>query len=464
MKTLTTILAAFLFSILFYDQEMGLNLTIFSFITIGLLVFQHPSIAKLASAKAAILVYLLTAFVVYFNHSPLTILANFAAFFTLIGTFSESRSSIYIRWINGIYTTFASYFKRRKKVTNNQKESVSKKRDIFFKYVKLIGIPLVVGIVFILLYKNGNPIFNEFIGRINFDFINFKWLILILFGFFLFNNIINPVNINSVTQKDLERNNQLYPSRSLPLDQLKKEQQLGVLLLSLLNILLIFYCFTDVYFLLTNDNSSPSVLSSQVHDGINTLIASIIIAIFIILYFFRGNLNFYKHNTILKKLSHTWIILNIVLVLLIAIKNSSYVMVLGLTYKRIGVFIYLILTLAGLITTFLKVRNIRNYWFLLRINAQVAFAFLIMTSYVDWDHCITKYNLEHAVSLDLNYLINLSDNNVMLLKSYAEQHQVSDIHHKRIQKKYTDFINILTHRNWQEWTFHNIKINQTSNR
>lgn len=459
MKTLTTLLAALLFSILFYDQEMGLNLTIFSFITVSLLLFQHPNLAKLASVKVIIMVYLLTAFLVYFNHSPLAILANCVAFFTLIGTYSESRSSIYIQWINGIYTTLASYFKRRKQVIN-QKESISKKREEFLKYGKLIGIPLAVGFGFILLYKNGNPIFNEFIERVNFDFINLKWLLLTLLGFFIFNNIINPIHLNSATQKDLETGNQLHTSGSLSLDQLKKEQQLGVILLSLLNILLIFYSLTDVYFLLTNDNMSASALSSQVHNGINTLIASIIIAIFIILYFFRGNLNFYKQNTTLKNLSYAWIILNIGLVLLIAIKNLSYVVVFGLTYKRIGVFIYLILTLAGLLTTFLKVRDIKNLWFLFRINARVAFVVLMVSSCIDWDYSITNYNLKHALSLDLNYLIDLSDNNTILLKDYAGHHQIPDFQHAQIQKKHDDFIHIVTHRNWQEWTFDNFKLSK----
>lgn len=464
MKTIISIIAALLFSTLFYGQNIGLNLSVFSVITIGLLIFQHPKIARLKSAIVFIVVYFTTAIVVYFNHSALAIFANCVAFFTLIGTFSESRSSIYIRWLNGIYTTIAAYFQRRSDSTIDQEQQNWKKNRDYLQLAKLIGIPLMVSIVFILMYKNGNPIFNGFIEKINFEFINFQWFLFSLLGFFLFNNIINPVQIHPATTKDLQTDNQLHPTGPLLLDQLKKEQQLGILLMALLNILLIFYSITDIYYLLNNDITSASALSSQVHSGINTLIASIIVAILIILYLFRGNLNFYQDNVLLKNLSYTWIFLNIGLVVLIAIKNTEYVVVYGFTYKRIGVFTYLFLTLAGLITTFLKVRNVRNLWFLFRINTQVAFAILMVSSCIDWNHAITNYNLKHAENLDLNYLIDLTDNNAILLQDYTAEHRVSSNQQQRIHDKYIGFIDKVSERNWQEWTYDNILINKKFDR
>jgi len=460
MKTITTTIAALLFSTLFYGQNIGINLSIFTLITIGVLALQRPETLKLKSTIGYTIVYLLTAIAVFFNHSALAIFANCAAFFTFIGTFSETKSSIYIRWINGIYSTVAAYFQRKIEATNEEDSQSWRKHIDILHLTKLIGIPLVVIIVFTLLYKNGNPIFNEFIEKINFEFINFQWLLFSVLGFFLFNNIISPVTIDPATTKDLATDNQLHQSEPLLKDKLKKEQQLGTLLMTLLNVLLVLYIITDVSYLISNDLTAASALSNQVHNGINALIASIIIAILIILYFFRGNLNFYANNTTLKNLSYAWIILNISLVILIAIKNHNYVAIFGFTYKRIGVFIYLFLTLVGLVTTFLKVHNIRNLWFLFRVNSQVAFAFLIMSSCIDWDYTITDYNLKHAKSLDLNYLIELSDNNVVLLKNYAENHQTTDKQQQHIRIKYKDFLTTVTNRNWQEWTYDNITISK----
>lgn len=458
MKIITSCLAAILFSTLFYGQNIGINLSIFSLATISILAIQHPKIIRLKSAIFYSSVYLLTAIAVIFNHTALTIFANCVAFFTVIGTFSESRSSIYVRWLNGVYTVIAAFFQRKFEASNSEEQRSWQKDIDLLHTTKLIGIPLVILVVFALLYKNGNPIFNDLIGKINFDFINFQWLLFTVLGFFLFNNIISPVNVNPATKTDLNTDNQLHPSEPLIPEQLKKEQQLGVLLMALLNILLIFYSMTEVYYLFTNDVTSASALSIQVHSGVNALIASIVIAIVIILYFFRGSLNFYEHNTLIKKLSYAWILLNIILVILIAIKNNNYVAIFGFTYKRIGVFIYLTLTLVGLVTTFLKVHKIKNLWFLFRVNAQVAFAVLIISSCIDWDYSITNYNLKHAKSLDLNYLIRLTDNNAILLQEYALTHPVTIKQGLRIQRKHENFLNAVSQRTWQEWTYDNIEI------
>src|SRR5690606_25879161 len=189
--------------------------------------------------------------------------------------------------------------------------------------------------------------------KINFDFINFQWILFCVLGYYLFGNIIIPVKIQPLTKTDLSTENQLHPFEPLKIEDLKKEKQLGTILLALLNVLIIFYIVSDVAYLISNDNFAASVLSNQVHNGINTLIASIILAILIILYFFRGNLNFFEGNKTLKNLAYIWTFLNALLVFLIIIKNNQYVDFFGLTYKRIGVYIYLTMTLAGLITTFL---------------------------------------------------------------------------------------------------------------
>ncbi|WP_027124588.1 DUF4153 domain-containing protein [Gelidibacter mesophilus] len=461
MKTITTILAALLFSTLFYGQNIGINLSILSLMTIVVLILTHPTIARQKTTIVYISTYILSAIMVFYNHSVLAIFSNFVAFFTLIGTFSESRSSMYIRWLNGLYSTIAGYFHRKVNSKHNPEQPISKTIIDYLQLAKLIGIPLVIGIVFVLLYKNGNPVFNDVIGEIHFDFINFQWLLFTALCFFLFNNILTPVAINPATEQDLITDNHLYPSEPLLQIKLKKEQQLGIVLLALLNILLVFYSVTDIYDLIINTSVTAPALSSQVHDGINALIASIIIAIIIILYFFRGNLNFYKQNNTLKNLSYLWIILNIGLIILITAKNTNYVAIFGLTYKRIGVFIYLFLTLVGLVTTFFKVRNIKNLWFLFRVNTQVAFVVLIGSSCIDWDYAITNYNLNNVKGIDMGYLIDVIDNNATSLYNYSEQHQVPDHYKKRIRDKYIDFIETVSHRNWQEWTYDNLKISKS---
>lgn len=457
MKQIITILASMLFSTLFYGQNIGLNLLIFSFVTVGILILNNPKNIRVKQTAILCIAYLLSAILVFINHSNLAIIANCVAFFTLVGSFSEANSSIYVNWVNGVYTSIAGIFHRNFDAKQSVNDDLVKKEIDVWHWVKLIGIPVVAITVFVLLYKNGNPIFNDFISKINFEFINFQWILFCVLGYFLFNNIRIPVLVEPTTKADLQIGNLLNKTEPIHPEKLKKEQQLGTTLMALLNVLILFYITTDLAYLFSNEQSSASHYSTQVHNGINALIASILIAIIIIIYFFRGNLNFYVNNKLLKNLSYLWIALNIALVILIVIKNYGYVTSFGLTYKRIGVFVYLILTLGGLITTFLKVYNIQNIWFLFRINTKVAFACLMLFSIVNWDVTITKYNLQDAKAMDINYLINLSDNNALMLKTYADSNELLTHYKFRIEEKYNGFLQDLQNRNWQEFTADNFK-------
>ena len=317
MKQLAIIIASLLFSILFYDRSIGLNVTIFSLITIVFLVIYNSEKFKNKTTLLHTIAYVLSAIFVFVNHSSLTVIANCAAFFTLVGTVSQSSNSIYVQWFNGIYTTVAGFFHRNLD-KNEDAQKVDWKKDIdLLHWAKLIGIPLVFVIVFILLYKNGNPIFNDLVSQINFDFINIQWVLFTVLGYYLFSNISKPIQVEPATSLDLKTENELYQSDNFSEEKLKKEKQLGTTLLGLLNALLVFYIITDVMSLSSIETSKASELSNHVHSGINTLIASIIIAIGIILYFFRGNLNFYTENRTLKNIAFSWIILNVILIVFI---------------------------------------------------------------------------------------------------------------------------------------------------
>ncbi|MEZ4802140.1 MAG: DUF4173 domain-containing protein [Gelidibacter sp.] len=457
MKIIITTIASMLFSTLFYDQHIGLNLTVFSLVTLVVLGISNPSKLRMKETLTVMGLYLLTAILVFFNHSSLSIIANCAVFFTLVGSFSESTSSVYVKWLNGIYSSIAGTFHRNFENKSENKKPWNEDVDVLH-LVKIIVIPLVVVILFVLLYKDGNPFFDSIVSAINFDFINFQWVLFCLLGYYLFSNIIVPVKVQPATDSDLATENQLKPFEPLNEDKLKKEKQLGTVLLALLNTLIVLYIISDIAFLLSNTNFAASVLSNQVHNGINALIASIIFAIIIILYFFRGNLNFFDDNKTLKNLSYLWIFLNAFLVLLIIVKNAQYIDAFGLTYKRIGVYVYLFMTFIGLTTTFLKVYQIKNLWFLFRRNVSVAFMLLVLCSVVNWDAFITNYNIKNADSLDVNYLIELSNNNAFILHQKKDRMVLKSNQGARIDLKYSNYVSALEQSNWQEWSYDNLKI------
>lgn len=458
MKHVIILITSFLFSFLFFEKTIGLNLTIFSIITIAFLLFYNAKKFKERTIIFYTLAYILTAVFVFMQHSHLSIIANCVAFFTLVGAVSENKASIYVNWLNGIYTTVAGFFHRTFE-NNDNKTSLNWTKTIDVVHVtKLIGIPLVFIIVFVLLYKNGNPFFNDMVSKINLNFVNVQWLLFTVLGYYLFSNISKPAQVEPATSRDVNTKNKLFKSDTFSEEQLKKEKQLGTTLLGLLNLLIVLYIITDIAYLATSNATTGTEMSLQVHNGINTLIASILIAIVIILYFFRGNLNFYAENRTLKSLTYLWIILNVVLIVLIAIKNQNYITSFGLTYKRIGVNIYILLTLIGLVTTFLKVMNIKNMVYLFRINTQIAFVTLILFSTVNWDYTITKYNLEQVQDFDISYLINLSDRNAVILHDKKDNLPISYEAKNRIITKYRSHVKDMLESDWQEWSYETFEI------
>lgn len=458
MKQIVILIAAVLFSLLFYGQSVGLNLALFAVLALVLLLFYNLKKFRDRGVLLHSAAYLLSAVLVFVHGSSLSVMANLLMFVSLVGAVSESQSSIYLKWLNGLYTSIAGFFHRNIDRQEASQASNWKQKADLPQLAKLIGIPIVFIILFVLLYRQGNPVFEGLVARINFDFINLQWLLFTLMGYYLFSNIAQPVLVEPATSADLSVSNNLLETANFSEASLKKEQQLGTTLLGLLNLLLLVYILTDIISINAMIVSKASELSIQVHNGINTLIASIIIAIIIILYFFRGNLNFYAHNRILKNLSFLWISLNVALIVLIAIKNQNYIGAFGLTYKRIGVYVYIFMTLIGLLTTFLKVLNLKNLAFLFRSNTQVAFMTLLVLSGVNWDRRITQYNLTQAQDFDMDYLIKLSNRNAILLYDLKDSVAISETEKRAIEKKYQDYIQELQQRNWQELNYDNFSL------
>lgn len=458
MKKLILFIGALLFSTLFYDKSIGLNLFLFSIVTLIVLYVNNKDDFKNKRTILYSSLYVITGLAVFFHDSSLAIIANIVAFFTLIGLLSEHKSSIYINWLNGLYTTIAGFFHRNFSVNEVTQKVESKKEVDYMHLAKIIIIPFIILIIFIALYQNGNPLFGELIDKIDFGFINVQWLLFAGLGYYLFSNIHKPIEVEPATEIDLQTENELIKTNNFSEPKLKQENQLGVILIAMLNVLIVIFLITDITFIFTNLEIRGSVFSEQVHNGINALIASIIIAIIILLYVFRGDLNFYKDNITVKRLAFTWIILNTILVLSIAIKNGQYIYYFGLTYKRIGVMVYLILTVTGLVTTLLKIDKLRNIWYLLRVNTKAAFVVLIMSSTVNWDYHITNYNFNFAKSMDFEYLIELSDNNTFLLKEQLETKELDQDSIQLIEQKYNSYVYELRTNSWQELQYDNLKL------
>jgi hypothetical protein len=233
----------------------------------------------------------------------------------------------------------------------------------------------------------------------------------------------------------------------------------------LLNGLVLFVNLTDAYYLLIARELPEGVIYSEyVHQGIYSLIFSIVLAIAVILYFFRGNLNFYRNNQPLKMIAYGWIVQNFILVVAAAAKTTTlYVSQYGLTHKRIGVFIYLMLSIIGLCITCYKIYACKNNWFIFRKTSWAFYVVLILATFINWNRLITGYNLSRINSLqevDLTYLVDLPDSNIDQLTDFMEKspRKLSEKQQNGISKKRAAFLQTYAEPEWQSWNYDDWRI------
>ncbi len=429
MKLTTNLFIVFIFAILstvlFYNHVFGLNLLIFQLAMLLWFLFTKQVYFKTKTQIITGIGVLLTSFFTVFTHSIFSYFINFLAWFIFIGVlnFPQTKSLISSFLISTI-----SLFK-------SQEVFISK---IFTKKIggKNIGktlykariylIPIVIIILFVIIYSLSNAVFNnlvsEFLTSINKGFVFlfsdldfllvFTFLVSLFFcNFYLLRNknkSLVEIDINS--SETLHRNKK-KERRYFKLLALKNEYKSAIFLLIVLNIIILILNIIDINWVWINFKWEGDSLKQFVHQGTYLLILSILISIALVLYYFRGNLNFYKNNALLKKLSYIWIVQNAFLAISVGIRNFRYIEHYSLAFKRIGVIIFLLITLYGLYTVMIKIKENKSSFYLFKVNSLFVFIVLVLCSGINWDSHIAKYNFNHYESsfLHLDYLITLSD-------------------------------------------------------
>lgn len=203
-------------------------------------------------------------------------------------------------------------------------------------------------------------------------------------------------------------------------------------------------------FLLNLSDFTAADLSRAVHHGVYSSIASVVLAISLIVFVFRGAINWIESNKSIKWLAHVWMVLNSMLLITIAFKNWKYISSFGLTEKRIGVFIYLILCVIGITTVFIKVHKALNFTFLIRKNLSWGIAALAILGWVNWSAIISSYNIdnEHSTLSDLYYYY---PQNTLVLKEAGYYQKVIALDNYKYENKKD--LGRSDNRNWQEFNY-----------
>ena len=468
-KLVAWLSATLLYSYLFYNHSAGINFLILNVVLIALVFFLQPGLRTRKSVVAIAAGCLLTAINVAWHPTWAALLMNIVSLMGLSGLSRQPEGSLVVAWVNSSYSlvasgirhTFGRFVPLTGLITPSEpKAPTTVAAGITVDKLVSRSVPILGVAVFFVLYTQASPAFSALFTGISLDFISVWWVVFTLFGAYLLLVFFYPMAIRALTRADqaaldaLERHRRSTPG-TFNVIGLRYEYRSGWLLLVMLNALLLFFNAVDIFYLITVRLPEGITYSAFLHQGVNTLIASVVLAIVIVMYFFRGNLNFLRNNRRLKYVAYLWIAQNAVLVVATAVKNFSYVSEYGLTYKRIGVYVYLLLTLIGLVTTYVKVRDIKSNWFLFRKNAWIFYGILVLFSLVSWSRVITQYNLAYLEkkSIDVDYLLSLSSTNLDLLAKAQSTYAFHPYQTQRIREKIDYFREQERTEEWPSWNY-----------
>jgi len=480
---LTIFICALLITLLFYKQGIGLNLLLFDILFLTWSFMSHQIDLKQKNVLISLLGFISTSIFTIVCYTIYGYFIHFLALFIFVGVLNydkvRSLLSAYGIALSALIYSVVSFFQH----LANSRIKGKKISNLLYK-IRVFIIPILIIVTFFIIYSYANDKFgkgvsiiivgiqkgcNIFLKNIDFGMI-FTYILCLFISMFLITRTHNSffVHIDIKAKEQLER---IRKKRSFPFLTLglKNEYKAGVFLLFILNIILLILNILDIYYVWFNFTWDGNTLKQFVHEGTWLLILSILISIIITLYFFRENLNFYSKNNFLKKLSYVWIIQNAILVISVAVRNFRYIEYYALAYKRIGVVVFLMLTLYGLYSVYIKIKNKRTPFYLLRTNALTLYIILVLSSFINWDGFISKYNVEHADQsyLHYSYLSKFSDKALPHLDiplSYLQEikasqnvkfHKQNDMKpnmfYDKIQNKKRSFKQKWENKNWLSW-------------
>lgn len=426
---------------IFYQEDMGLN-AIFFIVPLLLLAFANTYKTGPYEKEVAITAIgaFLSALAVVGNDSDLAKGMYWVSILLFIGFIKHSS----IRFLPlAVTASLANLVFVPWRMVQEYTGAIHWTNSLHYTIKKAVGwsIPLGLFTLFLLIYYLANDKFAGMLDTVfyfiftpNKQSIAIEQAALFLVGFLLVGAIFfNHPFSNSLSKRQEQLHTDLIRSRKKrfisffsPLI-LKSRFKLSIITLTLLNALICIVNFTDLMYVWFSRRAlSASELSLYVHEGTNLLIFAILLAAIILVVIFRKNLNFFPDNEGLKKLAYIWLGQNMFMVLSVAIRNFQYSHNFGLTYKRIGVFIFLLIVLIGLVTLLLKIRDRKSHYFLWHRNSWAVYLVLLLAGFINWNLLITRVNLNpnYTKHLDIQYLINeLPNQNAFLLDQQSQDLQ-----------------------------------------
>lgn len=400
---------------LFWQQTLGLNIVLF---TLGAASFHYIQNGIKTWDKLELFLgacFLISMSSVVIVNSALSQFMCCLTFIGFLGHLKLRKTSFLESFVNGLI----GFVGNRGSVLPSPVWTSAQRRPVGVLYTRLAIIPILIFAFYMLMFSGGNAIFKEWnvsvFGQF-FDFLHeISWLYVLFMALGVFISawvfrakIRTILSINSEDQlfRIRKRRKHGYGNNGL-----KHEYIMAIMLFGLLNALFGVVNFIDVKWVWFQfDLASNFSLKDFVHSGVGYLIATLLLSMGLILFFFRKNLNFYPNSKLLKTLAYAWVIQNGILAISVVLRTTHYINFHGLASGRIALMFFLTMVFFGLATLFIKIATKRNYAYLLRINSAFGLLLLSAAALVNWDGMIAKVNLNHAVAneIDVNNYLDLN--------------------------------------------------------
>lgn len=413
MKRLAYIFAsvatALVFTMLFFEKSIGLNLVILEWITIPIMLILNRPFKFNKLTITALLILLTTSLAVLYSHSGWTIFVNILMFFTCnsIIVFKNYRSYMFATFES--FRNAALAFVPQMNRKHEDGEPKMKKSKVFW----LTVLAFIITLAFIILYSLGSSKFGDWVGDI-IQSLDFEFIVLFLVGLVFANYAFRKkteklMTYESGLEETLVHKRKRRFLRGLS-QTLKNRNYFGVVLLGMLNIVLLFFNISDIRYVWLY-SWDGSFLKEFVHEGTWILSFAILISQMIALLFFRENLNFYSRNKLLKILTMIWLAQNCFMTLSVGLRNFWYVKYFGLAFGRITVFFFLVLVIVGLISIMIKVAKHKSMYYLFKVNSFSFMVVISLSALVNWSVVIAQYNFAHSDSafIEYSFMADLAD-------------------------------------------------------
>lgn len=293
----------------------------------------------------------------------------------------------------------------------------------------LLAIPaLVLALIFGSLLATGNAVFGSWTNT----FFDWFWKELALYldpwrialwclVAFLILPLLRPANVAAWWWKwteNLPRLPEILPTRAALFS--------SGLVLVVLNLLFLVANIADATFLWSGQALPSGVTySGFVHNGVNSLIVTVILSAFVLVTIFQQELKVAQRRD-LKLLGLLWIAQNLFLLLSVALRLKLYIEAYDMTVTRLSVLIFLALVAVGYTLLTVKIMREKSLSWLIGGCILAVFATFYITQFLDlagWsaNYNVARWEKDRTRKLDVAYIYRLGPAGWPALRRAADQ-------------------------------------------